>query len=171
MIASALGEAGYNVYGYTFEAPAYIEDYAASDCPYIHNYLCSDDIVTYLPPWNMVRCGEAFTLNTEETNVHLVEELGKIPGSVMAKSTEEYLEFRGEDTCRKIMDALTAGIPTREAYSAVHTDTFAYRDDQMEITYVYQDIFIKLVEIVLGGIGDIDLDASYGQSRQSGNLP
>ena len=162
MIASALGEAGYNVYGYTFEAPAYIEDYAAPDCPYIHNYLCSDDIVTYLPPWNMTRCGDTFALNTEESNAHLEEELDKL-GSVMAESADAYLGFRGEDTCRKIMDVLTASIPTREAYSAVNIDTFPYGDDSMEIEYVYQDLFIKLAGIIFGGgIGDIDTNAIMG---------
>ncbi|MBR3153385.1 MAG: hypothetical protein IKF10_00090, partial [Lachnospiraceae bacterium] len=162
MIASSLGEAGYNVYGYTFEAPAYIEDYAAPDCPYIHNYLCSDDIVTYLPPWNMVRCGDTFVLNTEESNAHLKEELDKL-GSVMAESADAYLGFRGEDTCRKIMDTLTASIPTREAYSAVNIDTFPYGDGSMDIEYVYQDLFIKLAGIIFGGgIGDINTDAIMG---------
>ena len=162
MIAASLGEAGYNVYGYTFEAPAYVEDYAALDCPYIHNYLCSDDIVTYLPPWNMVRCGDTFALNTEETNAHLEEELSKL-GSVMAESANDYLGFPGEDTCRKIMDVLTAAIPTREAYSAVNIDTIPYGDGSIEITYVYQDLFIKLAGIIFGGgIGDIDTDAILG---------
>ena len=162
MIAASLGEAGYNVYGYTFEAPAYVEDYAALDCPYIHNYLCSDDIVTYLPPWNMVRCGDTFALNTEETNAHLEEELSKL-GSVMAESANDYLGFPGEDTCRKIMDVLTAAIPTREAYSAVNIDTIPYGDGSIEITYVYQDLFIKLAGIIFGGgIGDINTDAILG---------
>ena len=71
-----------SVYAYTFEAPANVEQSAltdqAQDYGYIHNYLCSDDIVTMIPPWGMTRYGVEHRLNTDETTQPLPEMLQKI---------------------------------------------------------------------------------------------
>ena len=56
-----------NIFAYTFESPATVDGSVFSSSSeniskygYIHNYRCTDDIITYLPPWEMTRYGEEY---------------------------------------------------------------------------------------------------------------
>ena len=68
------------IFAYTFESPATVDadSASASACKYIHNYVCSDDIVTLIPVWGMTRYGVTHDLKTKDTDSGLVDELAKL---------------------------------------------------------------------------------------------
>ena len=63
------------MFAYTFEAPATVDAAAAGNIKYIHNYVCSDDIVTHIPLWGMTRYGVTHDLKTKETDEGLAAAL------------------------------------------------------------------------------------------------
>ncbi|MBR7189484.1 MAG: hypothetical protein IKD63_00065, partial [Oscillospiraceae bacterium] len=166
-LPAAAGISGQNIYAYTFETPAVVESSAVQDNEsaygYIHNYLASDDIVTKLPPWGMVRYGKDHEINTDEINAKLPVELQRL-GSEMYELTKSEPEAPVETVVSKIMDALVKRAPTRKAYSAVHTDKIETDDGKTVILkYTYQDVLTGLMEVVFGeAFANVDADAITG---------
>lgn len=159
-----LAESADGIYAYTFEAPAYVDADAVSetDYSYIHNYLCTDDIVTMIPPWGMTRYGSETILNIEENDAGLSEELqkmGSMAYELQAEENEIYADT--EATALSILETLTASIPAREDYSAGNTDFITDENgEEIVLSYVYQDLFLHLMDIIFGdGLGEIPTDA------------
>ncbi|MBQ9030957.1 MAG: hypothetical protein IJ106_05825 [Parasporobacterium sp.] len=163
ILAVRLKDEGNSVYAYTFEAPANVEQYAIEgheqDYGYIHNYLCSDDIVTMIPPWGMTRYGTEHRLNTEETTQPLPQMLQKI-GSDAAGAAETYDPEAIESISAGLIQVLSDRIPTREEYSSLHTDTFTGASgNEVSVSYRYQDLFVSLMQVVFGNVLEgIDTD-------------
>ena len=166
-LPAAAGISGQNIYAYTFESPAVVESSAVQDSEsaygYIHNYLASDDIVTKLPPWGMVRYGKDHEINTDEINAKLPVELQRL-GSEMYEMTKNEPEEPVETVVSKIMDALLKRAPTRGSYSAVHTDKIETNDGNTVILkYTYQDVLTGLMDVVFGeAFANVDADAIKG---------
>ena len=140
------------IFAYTFEAPAVVDDNAVSDADqynYIHNYSCSDDIVTMVPPaeWGMTLYGNTYQLDTEGVDALLSDELKKLG------SNAEYIEKskRSKYTADAIIQKLLTKIPSRAAYSEKVTDHFRTLDDRdVTIEYTPQDTFTKLIGVIFG---------------------
>ena len=140
------------IFAYTFEAPAVVDDNAVSDADqynYIHNYSCSDDIVTMVPPaeWGMTLYGNTYQLDTEGVDALLSDELKKLGSNV------EYIEKskRSKYTADAIIQKLLTKIPSRAAYSEKVTDHFRTLDDRdVTIEYTPQDTFTKLIGVIFG---------------------
>ena len=161
-LPAASGVSKEDIYAYTFEAPAVVESSAVpnneSEYGYIHNYYAHDDIVTMVPPWDMTRYGVSHDINTDQINEKLPEELKKL-GSDMYELTQE--ESTAGPLVSSILEALTEKCPTREAYSASHTDSFT-PDDGSEVTmnYTYQDVMTALMDVIFGeAFENVDADA------------
>ncbi len=141
------------IYTYTFEAPAVINADAEGidgDYGYIHNYICSDDFVAMMPPWGMIRYGTDHILNSSETDEKLPEELHRL-GSSAYSELEGYSGEWSENMGAALVDTLTSAMPSRDDYSAVHTDVFTGDDgNEISVSYIYQEIFIKLMGIIFG---------------------
>ena len=155
-LAARLKKDADSVYAYTFESPANVEQSAvqenASDYGYIHNYLCSDDVVTMIPPWGMTRYGAAYPLNTTETTEPLEQMLLRM-GSDAATVAQEYDPEKIESNAARLIQTLMDGIPSREEYSSLHTDLFADPSGQeIRISYRYQDLFTGLMQLVFGNV-------------------
>ena len=69
-----------------------------------------------------------------------------------------------ETVVSKIMDALVKRAPTREVYSAVHTDKIETNDGNTVILkYTYQDVLTGLMDVVFGeAYANVDADAITG---------
>ena len=69
-----------------------------------------------------------------------------------------------ETVFSKIMDALVKRAPTREVYSAVHTDKIETNDGNTVILkYTYQDVLTGLMDVVFGeAYANVDADAITG---------
>ena len=161
LIAKNLGDHGKDVYAYTFEAPATVdEDQASGDYGYIHNYLCHDDIVTKVPMWGMTRYGNSYDLKTEETDENIQEELTKL-GSEAAE--EDVMDSEWIET--DIIDYLSERIAAREDYSKEHSDSFKDPDtgENVTLTYSYQETFVDLMGVIFGsgltGVADVIMDS------------
>ncbi len=141
-----------DIYGYTFEAPAVVDADLVSDQSkygYIHNYSCSDDIVTMVPPadWGMTLYGVRHELKTEETDAKLNEELEKLGSS--AKLDEE--DVLGDYTAEYIIGKLLSRIPERKDYTRQLTDTVTTSDGQSKtLEYTPQGTFVRLMEVLFG---------------------
>ena len=148
-LGDRLSDKSGSIYAYTFEAPATVDEAAAaSSAGYIHNYVCSDDLVTRLPAWGMTLYGNIHELKTDKTDEGMTAELEAM-GS-------EAAEFRPRILAEKDEDAIIAGfekvIPTRADYSAVRTDKWTDSDGQShELTYSFQDAMIKLAGLMNNG--------------------
>ena len=147
-----LSAAGSDIYAYTFEAPAVINGDAMAgkegSFPYIHNYLCSDDIVTMIPPWGMVRYGTDYILNTPEVDKNMPAELKKLsPAAAELLDNDSPPDI--ETMAKDLLNTLTAALPSREDYSTPHTDTFTDEDgNEVTITRSYQDLFTRLMDFI-----------------------
>lgn len=149
LIAKRVGDSGSTVFGYTFESPATVDaDSASGDYDYIHNYLCSDDIVTMVPMWDMTRYGNTYELKTEETDNGLAEELDKLGSEAAGADVSDV-----EDTEEELIKALEDRVQTRAEYSEIRTDKFTNVDtgEEVSITYSYQDMFVNLMSVIFGG--------------------
>ncbi len=149
LIAAKLKEkTAADIYAYTFEAPAVtdaVEDPSAYS--YIHNYLCSDDLVTRVPMWNMLRYGNVYKLNTEETNAGIKEELQKLQS--VAAETEP---TDNTEAVTKLVNDLESRVPERADYSRVRTDQFTDEEGNAEkIVYSYQETLAGLFGFIFGG--------------------
>ena len=166
-LPAELGTRNKGIYAYTFESPqvAQPKDEAErvkfmDDYKYIHNYVCSDDLVPIIPPWGMVRYGVDHMLDTNEANENLEKELKKIGSS--AEIPEDYNREKAREKVEGILTALLRRIPSREEYSADHTETVKLADGtEKVITYNYQDLLGKLLANVFGGaLDEADLAAA-----------
>ena len=135
----------------TFEAPATVEAKAAGDFPNIHNYICSDDVVTMIPPWGMVRYGVDIPLNDPNLEEKAEEELTKLgSAAVEIGQMDDKEEF-----VKNLVDSLSWEIPDRDAYTK--------KQEGCEDTVTYQDAIRKLVGSVLNGeFSGIDANALIG---------
>ena len=133
------------VFAYTFEAPATVDADAAGSYKNIHNYLCSDDIVTHFPTWGMTRYGVTHELKTKETDEKLAETLEAL-GSGAAGMKPRIVT---DDAVERIAANLEKAVPTRADYSAQRTDKWTDADgNKHELTYSCQDAFVKLMDMV-----------------------
>ncbi|MBR0377237.1 MAG: hypothetical protein IJI04_02330 [Lachnospiraceae bacterium] len=151
-----------NIFAYTFEAPRTVDSAYVPDngdyFGYIHNYVCSDDAVTEIPPWDMVRYGVDHQLDTDEANADLFENLAKI-GSDAVEKEDSYVS--GRNALFNILDAIVHRIPERPAYSDVNIDCIIDPiGNEMPIDYVYQDTIARAVAFVTSdGLGGISMEA------------
>ena len=158
-----LGSRSEGVYAYTFESPAVTDAAMAAaaqeNCSYIHNYLCSDDLVAMVPPWGRERYGAICQMKTDEIDARLKKELKKL-GSPAAKMD---LMNTHEKKARELMTKLTETIPARADYSRRQTDVYQDENGQQKsITYVYQDAFCHLSDAVLSGsFGNLPTDQIF----------
>ncbi|MDO4804863.1 MAG: hypothetical protein Q4A32_08595 [Lachnospiraceae bacterium] len=140
-----------HTFAYTFESPNTVDEalLPENSYGYIHNYVCSDDVVTMVPMWGMARYGNDWLLNSSEADAKLFENLKKL-GSGAAEQEGSY--DAASNTFVNLLGALAAAIPTREDYSAVHTDyALDPLGNDMPISYAYQDVFVKLSTIAMSG--------------------
>ena len=122
------------------------------DYGYIHNYLCSDDVVTMIPPWGMTRYGTEHLLNTPETTEGLLEILEKI-GSGIVEIAGDYDSDTIRGRSENLIRALSGRIPSREEYSAIQNDVFTDASgNEIRISYRWQDLFAGLMQIVFGDV-------------------
>ena len=139
------------VFCYTFESPATMSSHNGDCCAGVHNYVCHDDLVTMVPPWDMVRGGHEYELATEETHDGLAEKLESL-GSSLAEPAKEHMDGAADYTIQNIMDGLTGKIPTREDYSKIRTVTVNGADGSpVTLTYSYQDTIAHLIPFIFGG--------------------
>lgn len=148
------GAGNEGVYAYTFEAPAVTEPdlAAAADYSYIHNYLCSDDLVPKVPMWGMVRYGVDLELKTEQTDDGVQAELAKL-GSAAAELEVSDSTVRAEELIASVEQRVSDGAePNRADYSRVRTAVFEGTDGaEISVTYSYQAVFAKLMAVTFGG--------------------
>ncbi|MBR2547331.1 MAG: hypothetical protein IKF07_03980 [Eubacterium sp.] len=163
-LPAQLGSRNKGIYAYTFESPRVVQPKNdvekarfETDYNYIHNYVCSDDLVTAIPPWGMVRYGVDHMLNTDEADSGLEAELERL-GS-RQEIPDGYNREDAEKLAETVLLALQSRIPTREDYSKDHSETIKLGDGtEQVITYNYQDILGKLMVFVFGGaLDDADL--------------
>ena len=85
-------------------------------------------------------------------------------GSEMYELTKSEPEAPVETVVSKIMDALVKRAPTRESYSAVHTDKIETNDgNAVTLQYTYQDVLTGLMDVVFGeAFANVDADAIKG---------
>ena len=155
-LPAKLAEQGTNgkIYAYTFEAPSTVDSDTIDDPDkygYIHNFRCSDDIVTMVPPaaWGngMTLYGVTHKLNTEKTDTNLNEELKKLGSNA---KLDEYSSL-GDNTAENIIAKLVSRIPARADYSRENSESFTMPDGQKKtINYSHQGTFVKLMEIIFG---------------------
>ena len=153
-LPGALAVLGRNskIFTYTFESPAVVdEDYIDNKekYGYIHNFSCSDDIVTMVPPsdWKMTVYGVKHELKNEETDANLNEELKKLGSK--AKLAED--SSLGDHTAEYIIGKLVSRMPDRKNYTEVRRDSFTTSDGQKHtIEYTPQGTFLKLMELIFG---------------------
>ena len=133
------------IFVYTFEAPATVDAEAVSgDYKYIHNYVCSDDIVTRVPMWGMTRYGEMHDLgkDTDKDLDEALEALGSSAAGMKARIVTG-------DVVDKLSANLEARVPTRADFSAERTDKWKDADGKThKLTYSYQEALVKLMDLV-----------------------
>ena len=142
LIAAKLDEkTDADIYAYTFDAPAVTDSVTdQSAYSYIHNYLCGDDLVTKVPMWDMVRYGNVYRLDTEETNAGIVEELQKLQSPA---AQTDYSD--NEEAVTNLIAELESQVPEREDYSRVRTDQFTDEEgNEKEVIYSYQETLAGL---------------------------
>ncbi len=156
--------AALTVHGYTFESPATTDNPEAQGEKYrsIHNYICSDDPVTMLPPWGMTRYGEDIEYDGGTVTEELLEMLGRLNPDALAFAEQYDAAPFGGDVgayLRGLLARLTADIPTRAEYSRLRTDTLP---DGTPVAYSYQEGLQALCHVIFGGgtdgIGDVLTD-------------
>ncbi len=143
------------VYAYTFEAPATVDGSAVPDngtkYAYIHNYFCDDDIVTMVPPWGMTTYGVRHLMNTESSKAKFPE-LIRLSGSPAAELFEVEGTFDAGEKSGQIVKVMSDRISTRSDYTREYKDEFTDSNgSKVTMTYVYQDIFVKLMDDIFGG--------------------
>lgn len=147
-----LGARNAGIYAYAFEPPQTV-DAGIDDARFgfIHNYVCSDDVVCMIPPWDMTRYGVEHEIKAE-TDAGIHDELEKLGSGAVGVETEE-----NEEQTRRFVKRLADIVPTRADYSAPHTASF-YDENGNDVTfdYSYQETFQHFVDFAYGGeLGDI----------------
>ena len=118
-LPALLADRNTGIYAYTFEAPATVNGDAALEAPYIHNYICEDDPVVNIPVWGMTRHGADYVLKA-------------------AEGTE----------ADAVSGALMSVIPTRAAYSEEQTETLSAGLISLNVSYNFQETFVKLMTVI-----------------------
>ena len=118
-LPALLADRNTGIYAYTFEAPATVNGDAALEAPYIHNYICEDDPVVHIPVWGMTRHGADYVLKA-------------------AEGTE----------ADAVSGALMSVIPTRAAYSEEQTETLSAGLISVDVSYNFQETFVKLMTVI-----------------------
>ena len=147
VLAARLQEKADNakLFAYTFEAPATVDADAAGSYKNIHNYVCSDDMVTHIPMWGMTRYGVTHDLKTKDTDEGLIEELDAL-GSGAADMKARIVV---DDAVSRLTENLGARVPSRAEYSAERTDSWTDADgNKHELTYSWQEAAVKLMDLV-----------------------
>ena len=144
-----------HVYAYTFESPATVDGSAVPDngteYAYIHNYYCDDDIVTMVPPWGMTTYGVRHLMNPPKAKAKFPELL-KQSGSPAAELFEVEATFDAGEKSEQIVKVMTDRISARSDYTREYKDEFTdSKGSKVTMTYVYQDIFVKLMDDIFGG--------------------
>ena len=148
------GAVNEGIYAYTFEAPAVTEPALAggADYSYIHNYVCSDDLVPKVPMWGMVRYGVDMELKTEQTDAGVQAELAKLGSSAAGLEVPDASAQAAELTAALAQRVSDGAEPNRADYSRTRTDVFPdVGGSQTTVTYSYQEVFAKLMAVVFGG--------------------
>jgi hypothetical protein len=136
---------GVKIFAYTFEAPATVDAGMAGNYKFIHNYVCSDDIVTHIPLWGMTRYGVMHHLKTKETDEGLDDMLTAL-GSDAAGMKARIVT---DDVVARLVENLEAKVPSRAEYSAERTDSWTDAEGvSHDLTYSYQDAFVRLMDLV-----------------------
>lgn len=144
-----------NIFAYTFESPATVDGSVFSSSSeniskygYIHNYRCTDDIITYLPPWEMTRYGEEYRMQGGESDQALKKQLERL-GSIAAN---ESYEIPDNLMPEKLAGSLMIRVPNRASYTSLQKDLVKDASGkETTISYTYQAVLCKLVELMLGG--------------------
>ncbi len=147
VLAARLQEkiANARIFAYTFEAPATVDAEAAGSYKNIHNYVCSDDIVTHIPMWGMTRYGVTHELKTKETDGGLMEELEAMGSDAAGMKARIVVD----DAVAALAENLEARVPSRSEYSAERTDSWTDADgNKHELTYSLQEAAVKLMDLV-----------------------
>ena len=158
ILAARLKDKAEGIYAYTFESPANVESEAVQDNEetygYIHNYICSDDVVTLIPPWEMTRYGKMHILDYADTTDELFENL-KMMGSDAANQEESYDPENIRSVAEKLISELNSSILSREDYSRSNTDIFKdAENNDISVTYNYQDALVSLMRVIFGNVFD-----------------
>lgn len=173
-LPAKLDDKNKGIYAYTFEAPAVIEpedenqkSSIVNNYRYIHNYICSDDLVAMLPPWGMMRYGVTYELDTDETNANLQAQLDKLGSQAVVP--KDYDKTVSQAKVSHIVESLESAIPTREDYSTDHKETIQLDNRKQQVTYNYQKIFEKLMDKLFSDTtSDFSLDDILGYQLLSG---
>ena len=144
------------VFAYTFESPAVVDSSANDETAYgyIHNYICSDDPVPKVPMWGMVRYGVDYKLNTTEANAQIVEQLTRLQSPQAEDDVpdfEDYVRALVASVETQAAKGKESGGPSRDDYSRVRAEIFTVDDEQISISYNYQDIMVKLMGVIFEG--------------------
>ncbi|MBQ9827398.1 MAG: hypothetical protein IJM62_01810 [Lachnospiraceae bacterium] len=150
------------IFAYTFEAPAMKDpvpgEDPAAEYPCIHNYLCTDDVVTMIPPWGMTRYGVTHVLNTPEVNEGVLKEFEKLKSRGF-----EIVDDIGDvpvaaDRAERLIGVLTDSIPERKDYSLKIEDRITDAGGaEHTVSYSYQDFFVKLMTLIFSDdFSDVD---------------
>ncbi|MBR3124110.1 MAG: hypothetical protein IKF42_01575 [Mogibacterium sp.] len=133
------------IFAYTFESPATVDANDAGSYKNIHNYICSDDIVTHIPMWGMTRYGVMHDLKTKETDGKLAETLEAL-GSDAAGMKARIVT---DDVVARLSENLGTMVSSRAEYSTERTDSWTDSEGKShELTYSCQDAFVKLMDLV-----------------------
>ncbi len=163
-----LGDA--KVFAYTFESPATVDaDSVSGDCKYIHNYVCSDDIVTLIPVWGMTRYGVMHDLKTDETDEGLDDALTALGSDAAGMKARIVTGDAASALARNFEDK----VPSRAEYSKERTDKWTDEEGiAHEVTYSYQEALVKLMDLVFREDSKASLlnGLSAHQSELSGTI-
>ena len=148
-----LGDRNAGIFAYTFEAPATTDEESAGSGSYgyIHNYLCSDDIITMIPGWGMTRYGDSHEMKDKKRDEGLSDELAAL-GSDAA---DQKMRIMVQEDADRLAANLAAAVPERADYSKERTDVVTSADGTVhEISYTYQDSLVRFMDFIFSGDGD-----------------
>ena len=143
-----LGDKNAGIFAYTFESPATVDAEAAGNFGYIHNYVCSDDLVTMIPMWGMTRYGVMHDLKTKKTDEGLEAELLSM-GSDAADLKPRIV---AETEATRLVEKLAARVPSRADYSALRTAEYVDEDwETHKVVFSYQEAGLALMDVIFKG--------------------
>ena len=151
-----LGSSNAGIYAYTFEAPATVDPDYITDPEkynYIHNYVCSDDVVTRIPMWGMTRYGNLYELKTPETDAGLEAELKKLGSKAAEKKIVPYDDMPLLiETLEARVSAAPGDLGDRSDYSRLRTESFTSAEGEViTVDYSYQESLVHLIGLIYSG--------------------
>ena len=154
---------GAKIFAYTFESPATVDAGSEGSIRYIHNYICSDDIVTRIPLWGMTRYGVTHDLK-KDTDKGLFDELAAL-GSDAANMKAR---IGASDVTARLTANLEARVPARADYSAERTDSWTDADGNAHsVTYSYQEALTRLMDLVFREDSSVSLLEGLASRRKA----